>query len=64
MIAFYLAAAVVAGALITLQTGSNARLKEALGDAIPAAIISSALGIPRPRSRASLCARSCSTTSG
>jgi transporter family-2 protein len=45
MIAFYLAVAVVAGALVTLQTGSNTRLKEALGDAIPAVMISSALGI-------------------
>ncbi len=45
MIAFYLAAAVVAGALVTLQTGSNTRLKEALGEPIPAVIVSSALGI-------------------
>jgi transporter family-2 protein len=45
MIAFYLAAAVVAGALVTLQTGSNARLKEALGEPIPAVIVSSSMGI-------------------
>ena len=45
MIAFYLAAAFVAGALVTVQTGSNARLKDALGHPVPAVIISSAIGI-------------------
>jgi transporter family-2 protein len=33
------------GALVTLQIGSNARLKEALGGALPAIIASSALGV-------------------
>ncbi len=43
MLAF--AAAFVAGALVTLQIGSNARLREAMGGALPAIIVSSALGI-------------------
>ena len=33
------------GALVTLQIGSNARLKEALGGALPAIIASSVLGV-------------------
>src|SRR5688572_20521334 len=45
MIAFYLGIALVAGAVITLQTGSNARLKEAFGHALPAVIVSSLIGI-------------------
>ena len=40
-----LALAFVVGTLITLQIGSNARLKEAIGHPLPAVIISSALGI-------------------
>jgi len=39
------ALAFVVGALITLQIGSNARLKEAIGQPLPAVIISSALGL-------------------
>jgi len=39
------AVALLAGALITVQTGSNARLKEAFGEALPAVIVSSSLGI-------------------
>ena len=39
------AIALLAGALITVQTGSNARLKEAFGAALPAVIVSSSLGI-------------------
>jgi uncharacterized membrane protein YdcZ (DUF606 family) len=34
-----------AGALVTLQIGSNAKLKEAVGGALPAVIVSSALGV-------------------
>ena len=45
MIAFVLVAALVAGALITLQTGSNARLKDAFGNAMPAIVVSSLIGI-------------------
>jgi len=45
MIALYFVAAFVAGALVTTQTGSNARLKEALEHPLPAVIISSALGV-------------------
>ena len=45
MIALYLVAAFVAGAFVTVQTGSNARLKEALGEPVPAVIVSSALGV-------------------
>ena len=41
----FFAAALLAGTLITVQTGSNARLKEAFGEALPAVIISSSLGI-------------------
>ena len=37
--------ALLAGTFITVQTGSNARLKEALGEALPAIIVSSFLGI-------------------
>jgi len=33
------------GALITMQTGSNTRLKEAFGEALPAVIVSSSLGV-------------------
>jgi transporter family-2 protein len=39
------AVAFIAGALVTLQIGSNARLREAMGGALPAIIVSSALGI-------------------
>jgi hypothetical protein len=45
MIALYVVFALLAGALVTLQTGSNARLKEALGQAIPAVVISSVIGV-------------------
>jgi bacterial/archaeal transporter family-2 protein len=45
MIAFLLGIALVAGAVVTLQTGSNARLKEAFGHALPAVIVSSLIGI-------------------
>jgi bacterial/archaeal transporter family-2 protein len=45
MIAFHIVAALVAGALITVQTGSNARLKDALGNALPAVVVSSLIGI-------------------
>lgn len=41
----FFAVALLAGTLITVQTGSNARLKEAFGDALPAVIVSSSLGI-------------------
>jgi transporter family-2 protein len=41
----FFAVALLAGTLITVQTGSNARLKEALGEALPAVIVSSSLGI-------------------
>jgi transporter family-2 protein len=41
----FFAAALLAGALITVQTGSNARLKEAFAEALPAVIVSSSLGI-------------------
>ena len=37
--------AFAAGALVTLQIGSNVRLKEALGGALPAVIMSSFLGL-------------------
>src|SRR5205814_7386966 len=40
-----LAIAFGVGALITVQIGTNTRLKEALGDAVPAVIISSLLGV-------------------
>src|SRR5688500_11491187 len=45
MLALYFAIALLAGALVTLQTGSNARLKEALGHALPAVVVSSLIGI-------------------
>jgi bacterial/archaeal transporter family-2 protein len=38
-------ASFVAGALVTLQIGSNAKLKEALGGPLPAIIASSSLGV-------------------
>jgi bacterial/archaeal transporter family-2 protein len=41
----FFAIALLVGALITVQTGSNARLKEAVGQALPAVIVSSSLGI-------------------
>jgi len=34
-----------AGALVTLQIGSNAKLRDAMGGALPALIVSSALGV-------------------
>jgi bacterial/archaeal transporter family-2 protein len=37
--------ALVAGALITFQTGSNARLKEALGHPLPSVIVNYIVGI-------------------
>lgn len=37
--------AFLVGALIPVQTGTNARLKEAFGEALPAVIVSSSLGI-------------------
>ena len=45
MIALYLVVALLVGALITVQTGSNARLKEALGHPFPAVVVSSLIGI-------------------
>jgi transporter family-2 protein len=45
MIALYLLIALLAGALVTVQTGSNARLKEAIGHPLPAVVISSLVGI-------------------
>jgi len=45
MIVLSLLVALLVGALITLQTGSNARLKEALGHPLPAVVISSLIGI-------------------
>ena len=39
------AVALLIGALITVQTGTNARLKEAFGEALPAVIVSSSVGI-------------------
>ena len=41
----FFAVAFLVGALITVQTGSNARLKEAFGEALPAVIVSSSLGV-------------------
>jgi bacterial/archaeal transporter family-2 protein len=41
----FFAVALLAGTLITVQTGSNARLKEAFGEALPAVIVSSVLGV-------------------
>jgi uncharacterized membrane protein YdcZ (DUF606 family) len=40
----FFALALLVGALITMQTGSNARLKEAFGETLSAVIISSSLG--------------------
>ena len=37
--------ALLAGACISVQTGSNARLKEAFGEALPAIIMSSSVGV-------------------
>jgi transporter family-2 protein len=45
MIAFSLVVALIAGALITIQTGSNARLKEAFGHPLPAVVVSSLIGV-------------------
>jgi bacterial/archaeal transporter family-2 protein len=45
MIALLLLLAMFAGAIVTLQTGSNARLKEAFGHALPAVVVSSLIGI-------------------
>jgi uncharacterized membrane protein YdcZ (DUF606 family) len=39
------AVALLIGALIAVQTGSNARLKEAFGEPLPAVIVSSSVGI-------------------
>jgi transporter family-2 protein len=39
------AVALLVGAFIPVQTGSNARLKEAFGEALPAVIVSSSLGV-------------------
>jgi transporter family-2 protein len=44
-ISLFFAVAFLVGALITVQTGSNARLKEAFGEALPAVIVSSSLGV-------------------
>jgi transporter family-2 protein len=41
----FFAIAFLVGALITVQTGSNARPKEAFGEALPAVIVSSSLGV-------------------
>lgn len=41
----FLAIALAVGALITVQVGANTRLKEAFGEAIPAVIVSSLLGV-------------------
>lgn len=43
--ALFFAVALAVGAFITVQTGSNARLKEAFGEALPAVIVSSSLGV-------------------
>jgi len=40
-----LAVAFLVGALITVQVGTNTRLKEAFGEAMPAVILSSLLGV-------------------
>jgi bacterial/archaeal transporter family-2 protein len=45
MITVYLVVALVVGALITVQTGSNTRLKEAFGHPLPAIVVSSLIGI-------------------
>jgi bacterial/archaeal transporter family-2 protein len=41
----FIGIAFLVGAFVTVQVGTNARLKEALGEALPAVIISSALGV-------------------
>ena len=41
----FFAVALLVGALIAVQTGSNARMKEAFGEALPAVIVSSSLGV-------------------
>src|SRR5687767_2450327 len=41
----FFAVAFLVGALIPVQTGTNSRLKEAFGEALPAVIVSSSLGI-------------------
>jgi transporter family-2 protein len=41
----FFAVAFLVGALITAQTGTNARLKEAFGETLPAVIVSSLLGV-------------------
>jgi len=43
--ALLLAVAFCIGAVITVQVGTNTRLKEAFGEAMPAVIISSVLGV-------------------
>ena len=45
MTAFFLGFALIAGAFVAIQTGSNARLKEVFGHALPAVIASSLVGI-------------------
>ena len=45
MIVVYFVVAFVAGAFVTVQTGSNTRLKEALEHPVPAVILSSAVGM-------------------
>ena len=45
MIALYLLVALLVGALITIQAGSNTRLKEAFGEPLPAVVVSSLIGI-------------------
>ena len=45
MTALSLVVALLVGALVTLQTGSNARLKEAFGHPLPAVVVSSLIGI-------------------
>jgi bacterial/archaeal transporter family-2 protein len=41
----FFAVAFLVGALIPVQTGTNARLKDAFGEALPAVIVSSSLGV-------------------
>ena len=41
----FFAIAFLAGAVITVQIGANTRLKDAFGEAIPAVILSSSLGV-------------------
>jgi uncharacterized membrane protein YdcZ (DUF606 family) len=43
--ALILALAFCVGAVITVQVGTNTRLKEAFGEAMPAVIVSSMLGV-------------------